>query len=297
MHQRHQISRRARRRRKSARTTFAVLGAALTVTILPIVGASASSQAATSSHQPNGQASSSAKVPPYPRGVFDPKEPSRFAPPPSTAMRGYKLVYVDNFKTWLSPKAWFLFKGVPGGDPVGLFEPSHVTLGRDLLRIITYKDPAYGDAWVSGGVGLWAIHPTYGAFFVRSRETGTGPDDVQLLWPKDNQWPPEIDFDEMGGNAHLTNWFIHYDTPSDQVQGHKKINILKWHTWGVIWTPKKITFTVDGFAYAVVTARNEIPHIPMMLDMQQQSFCGIGPDCPTKSTAMLINWVAVYTPT
>lgn len=181
------------------------------------------------------------------------------------------------------------------GDPAGLFEPSHVTIGSGTLKINTYQDPNYGNTWVSGGVGLYSIHPTYGAFFIRSRETGVGADDVELLWPKNNQWPPEIDIDETGVNPDSASWTVHYDTPSDQVQGSKQINVLKWHTWGVIWTPTSITFVVDGYAYGQVSAPSEIPNLPMELDLQMQSWCGISPECPTKPTSLVIDWLAVYT--
>jgi hypothetical protein len=294
MHHRSSVLRAQPRQRIGLRTAAIVVAAGL----LPLTVAAASqASAAVHAHRATHTSASNPNAPtPYPRGRYDRNEPSHRAPPGPNALKGYKRVYVNDFKIWLSSSQWFLFRGVPSGDPAGLFEPSHVTVGGGLLKISTYRDKNYNDDWVSGGAGLWSVHPTYGAFFVRSRETGAGPDDVQLLWPSNNQWPPEIDFDEMGVASNSTTWTVHFDDASDQVQGTKTINILKWHTWGVIWTPTAITFVVDGHAYGQVTAPWEIPDLSMELDLQMQSWCGIEPECPTKKTSMLVDWVAVYVP-
>jgi hypothetical protein len=302
MQHRRRISPELRAKRK--RVAYRVVGAAVAATLLPLIGLSAASQAAVAPHgartvhSANGAASHAPAKTPYPVGVFNVSEPSHIAPPPANAMKGYNRIYVNDFHTWLPPTMWFLFQGVPKGDPSGLFEPSHVQVKGGMLEISTYKDPAYGDTWVSGGAGLYGIHPTYGAFFVRSRQTGMGPDNVDLLWPSNNQWPPEIDFNETGPNPYRSTWTDHFDTPTDQsFHTDWKVNITHWHTWGVVWTPKSVIFTLDGRQWGpTITQASQIPTIPMALDMQQQSWCGISPDCPTKSTSMLVDWVAVYTP-
>jgi hypothetical protein len=268
--------------------------------MLPIVWGAETGQAGAVVHTPKTvlRAASMKRntTTPYPKGRWDLKEPSHREPTGPNALPGYSRIYVNDFKTWLTDKQWFLYSGVPSGDPAGLFEPSHVSIGGGTLKINTYQDPNYGNQWVSGGVGLYSIHPTYGAFFVRSRETGVGADDVELLWPSNNQWPPEIDIDEMGIDPNSESWTVHYNSPGDQVQGTEAINVLKWHTWGVVWTPTAITFVVDGYAYGQVTDPWEIPNLPMTLGLQMQSWCGILPECPTKPTSMIIDWVTAYAP-
>jgi hypothetical protein len=194
-------------------------------------------------------------------------------------------------------KLWFLFSGIPLGDPSGRFARDHVAVNHGQLKIGTWRDPRYGNHWTSGGAGLDGVQTTYGAYFVRSRETAPGPDTVELLWPANNQWPPEIDFDEAGQSPSSEWWFVHYHSSKEQVAARTSINIEHWHTWGVIWTPTSITFTVDGHAWGSITAANEIPTIPMTLDLQAQSWCGIqGQPCPTQSSTLLVDWVSVYTP-
>jgi Glycosyl hydrolases family 16 len=231
-----------------------------------------------------------------PVGIRDLREPSGYRPPSATAMRGYRQTYVDDFRGPLSWRRWFLFSGVPSGDPSGLFAKSHVGVSRGLLRISTWRDARYGGQWTSGGVGLYGVPFTYGAIFVRSRETAPGPDTTELLWPADNQWPPEIDFDEAGQSSRAQWWFVHYDSPGDQVDGHMAINIEHWHTYGVIWTPSSIRFVVDGKVWGKTTSSSVIPHLAMTLDLQAQSWCGIqGEPCPSRSSTLLVNWVALYT--
>lgn len=234
---------------------------------------------------------------PYPDGVFDLKEPSLLAPPTYNALPGYARTYVDDFTAPLG-KGWFYFNGVPGGDPGGRFNPQHVDVAGGALRIGTWRDPRFGNEWVSGGAGLIGVQTLYGAYFVRSRELNPGPETVELLWPIAKVWPPEIDFNDASYQSNETWWFLHYDTPQDQASGSVKLNIQQWHTWGVIWSPTSIIFTVDGHAWGEVTNQSEIPHIPMQLDLQSQAWCGVpGFTCPTQDSLLQVDWVAVYTPT
>lgn len=233
---------------------------------------------------------------PYPLGVFDLDEPSDLAPPGPSAMPGYGRMYVNDFTQGLNNQ-WFYFSGVPGGDPSGRFDRLHVAVAKGMLKIGTWRDPRFKNNWVSGGVSLSKDPFEYGAVFVRSRETVPGPDTVELLWPQNNQWPPEIDFDEAGDIPNQEMWFDHYTNSSDVSFGRKTIDITHWHTWGVIWTPTSVTYTVDGYEWGQVTAANEIPHLPMTLDLQTQSWCGIsGEPCPYADSVFQIDWVEVYTP-
>lgn len=234
----------------------------------------------------------------YPIGVFDESEPSGFAPPPGWALPGYQRTYVNDFKHPLDSSLWGKFSGVPGGDPAGLFVRSHVKETGGELRIETYRDSADHYKWATGGICLCGLNTTYGAFFVRSRETHAGADDVELLWPSAHGvWPPELDFDEMGVSDNVSSWTDHYTSPTEFTQQSTTIDVLHWHTWGVVWTPTSITFVVDGRVWGVVTDPAQIPTIPMTLDMQQQTWCGIHPECPHRTSSMLIDWVTIFTPT
>jgi Glycosyl hydrolases family 16 len=295
VHRRSQLQHVRRPRQTWLRTS--VITGALAVLCMSTV-ATGNAHASASGSSPTALARAVRSRTPYPMGVFDFKEPSYFAPPGPSAMPGYTRAYVDDFTQQLSSADWYYFRGVPQGDPSGRFDPRHVVVAHGLLKIGTWRDPRFNQQWVSGGVGLYSLPTLYGAYFIRSRETQPGPDTSELLWPQNNQWPPEIDIDEGGASPNTQSWFVHFDNSQDQVFGTRTINIEHWHTWGVIWTPTSITFTVDGQEWGEVTTPSQIPTIPMELDLQSQSWCGIsGQACPTQDSVLLVDWVSVYTPT
>lgn len=232
----------------------------------------------------------------YPVGVPSASSPSDMLPPGPTALPGYQLSYVNNFSGNTVPQGWEVFTGNPVGDPGGQWGASHVTVSDGVLDLSTWRDPAYGDEWVSGGVSQIGVAHTYGAYFVRSRLTGSGPTQVEMLWPAVG-WPPEIDFTETYGNTDSSMATDHFTSANSQIHRTIDINMTAWHTWGVIWTPTKITYTVDGRVWGTVSGTGTVPNQPMSLHLQQQTWCNAGFACPTTSEQTLVDWVAEYTPT
>jgi beta-glucanase (GH16 family) len=204
---------------------------------------------------------------------------------------------VNDFTGTTLPTGWGAYSGNPGGDPGAQWGLAHAVVSNGMLQLNTYQDSAYGGEWVTGGVSQYGHSQTYGAYFVRSRVTGAGPTNVELLWPVANVWPPEIDFNETGGATIGTSATVHWGSASNQDQrGDNTVDMTQWHTWGVIWTPTSITYTVDGQVWGTVTVASEIPNQPMVLDLQQQTWCSSGFACPTSPESMLIDWVAEYAP-
>jgi outer membrane protein OmpA-like peptidoglycan-associated protein len=234
----------------------------------------------------------------YPTGTPDASEPSGYGPPGANAMGGYAQTYVNDFGGSSLPPTWSVFSGIPGGDPSGRWATSHVTVGGGLLQLNTFQDPKYANAWVSGGLCQCGLTRTYGAYFVRSRITGSGPTQVELLWPQNNTWPPEIDFNETFGGTVGTLATDHYDANNDQVHSKLTVDMTQWHTWGVIWSPTSIIYTVDGAIWGTVTNTAEISSMPMELDISQQTFCAAtsGWACPTAPESLDVDWVDEYAP-
>lgn len=229
---------------------------------------------------------------PYPVGVRDAHEPSGIAPPTATALRGYRHTYTQDFAGHVLPKGWGTFDGVPQGDDQSHWLPSHVVVSGGLVRLIASKDAA--GTWITGGVSQFSVGRAYGAYFIRSRVTGPGPDQNEMLWPVAPVWPPEVDFNEMGYSPKSTSWTVHYGHGSAFVQTTRSFNMERWHTWGLIWTPKKMTFIIDGHSWGSLTDVQQIPHQKMMLDVQQQVWCHPRLACPTRSSALEVDWVAEY---
>ncbi len=167
-------------------------------------------------------------------------------------------------------------------------------VANGLLSLLTYQDPNYGGKWVTGGLCQCGLAQTYGAYFVRSRVTGPGPTQVELLWPAANTWPPEVDFTETDGTTSSSAATTHWGTTNSQEQHKVATDLTKWHTWGVIWTPTSVTYTLDGVAYASVNNAAGIPQQAMTLDIQQQTWCSSGFACPTSPQQLQIDWVAEY---
>lgn len=214
----------------------------------------------------------------------------------------WRPVFFDSFAAGLSPAAWGRYDGQPGGDPGGWWSPSQVVVSHGLLSLVTSRDPARGDRWVSGGVSSApALRQTYGAYDVRMRlQPGAGVAFVALLWPVGNGWPPEIDFAENGGGSrdYLTAT-LHYGPHDDQIQHTVRGDFTAWHVLGVRWSPGRLDFVLDGHTWATITGP-EVPDQPMELDLQTQTgTCGdVADPCPTSATPARvdaqISWVAAY---
>ena len=230
----------------------------------------------------------------YPVGVKALAAPSGVNPPGPTALAGYNLSYVANFTGTSLPTGWYVFTGIPAGAPGGQFAANHVVVSNGLLQLNTWRDPKFQNRWVTGGLCQCGLSKTYGAYFIRSRVTGPGPNEVELLWPTTNIWPPEIDFNETGGIVNATSSTIHYGPINLIEQRFVSIDMEKWHTWGLVWTPTSITYIVDGQVWGTITAVAEIAAKPMTLDFEQRQLCDSGKQCPSRPTSMLIDWVAEY---
>ena len=192
------------------------------------------------------------------------------------------------------PKGWYKFQGIPGGDPSGQFSARHVLVNGGLLRLKTYQDPQFAGHWVTGGVCQCGHPSTYGAYFVRSRLTGAGPNSVELLWPRDNTWPPEIDFNETLSHSNLTTATVHW---TDKTNFYiMRIDMTRWHTWGVVWTPHYVLDLVDGHPWHEFAITNKSLDVPMRLDFEQRTSCPSTTRCPSVASSMLIDWVVEYRP-
>ena len=214
-------------------------------------------------------------------------------------MRGYVLSYRNDFTSASLPSDWGKFAGVPSGDAGSQWAPSHVQTGGGIARLLTYRDPKFGGSWVSGGMCQCNKGRLYGAFFVRSRVTGPGPDEAELLWPVAPVWPPEVDLNESAYATNSSSWTVHYGSGNAFQQGTHSFNLERWHTFGVIWTQRSLTFSMDGRLWGRITNYAEVPHQAMTLDIDQQTRCNVPASwaaCPKHPATLQVDWVAEYRP-
>jgi beta-glucanase (GH16 family) len=238
-------------------------------------------------------------------------------PPPSTSPCGFgdlpssrglpkwHLSACDDFNgTSLDSAKWGAYQGQPGGDPGGWWDPSHAVVHNGVLELQSYRDPRFGNRWVSGGVSsARAVRQTYGMYLVRFRvDRGHGIAAVLLLWPSTGPWPPEVDFaEDGGGDRSATTATLHYGEANHQIQRSVRADFSQWHTIGVAWTPGQLNYILDNRVWATVRSFN-VPNSPMEMDAQTQAgTCGdqTAP-CPDQTTPahvnMQIDWVAAYSP-
>ena len=216
----------------------------------------------------------------------------------------WKLVFFDDFTTNDLSK-WGLYSGQPGGDPGGFWDPSHVVVSGGMAHLQTYRDPAFDNRWVSGGMtNSRVLKQTYGKYLIRFRATvGYGVSNVLLLWPVADHWPPEIDFGEDGGTSETArpsmSATLHYGADNRQIQRSLQRDFTQWHELGVEWTPGKLVYTVDGVQWGQVKSTN-VPKEPMEMVMQTQAgTCGdVWAPCPNTTTPSLVelqvDWVKAF---
>lgn len=227
-------------------------------------------------------------------GTPDSRKPSGMAPPSVGALANYKRNYVADFNGSSLPRGWSTYSGQPGSDPGTEWQARQVVVSKGVLDLKVSLDRSTNE-WITGGASGGPT-VTYGAYFVRSRLSAPGPTIVESLWPSEQVWPPEIDFNETYGPVNTSMATVHFTAANKVDYRTVDINMTKWHTWGVIWTPRSITYTVDGRVWGTVGARDEIPDIGMHLAIQQQTWCSQKYACPKAGSSAEIDWVAEYRP-
>jgi beta-glucanase (GH16 family) len=219
-------------------------------------------------------------------------------------LAGWTQTMTEDFPgTTLDEERWQRYLGVPGGDPFGWFDPSHLSVGGGELVIDGYRDAALGGKWATGGVATQLeLAQTYGKYLVRMRfDRGVGVNHALLLWPADESWPPEVDFGEDDGHggrySHAT---LHYGAQDSMIHRRVRVDLRRWHTIGVEWTPGRVAYTLDGRTWATVTSAH-VPSQPMKLAIQTQAWgCGMGTweGCvgatTPKHVRLEVDWVVTY---
>lgn len=241
-----------------------------------------------------------ASPPPAWRG--EPKQGS----PGSTV--GWELVTSDDFEgSALDSDRWETYAGVPGCCPDALWDASQVSVSDGILRLANSTDAS--GTWLSGGVGSWDWPEsvrTYGRYEARIRmDAGQGFTAAALLWPADNEWPPELDFWEILQDAPdretmrvTTHW---RDDEGEHAASHTDIDgdFTQWHVARVDWLPHRVVYYLDGVPVRVERAPERIPDDPMWLGLQTHAHelaDGAMPPSSLAPVVLHVDWVRVYAP-
>lgn len=199
------------------------------------------------------------------------------------------------------------FDGIPGAKapgPLGL-NPFSVADGKLTITASPIPDaakPYTGNyAFTSGMLSSEATFAqTYGYFqMTATLPSGHGAFPAFWLLPADNSWPPEIDVMETFGDVTNTSHSGIWDgTKSNPVQsGEWSMTgdlTAGQHSFGVLWTPYKITFYVDGKetrSYATPDAFNKEMYLVANLGMGGP---WAGNADPSQVSKLIIDSISAY---
>lgn len=217
--------------------------------------------------------------------------------------RSFHLRFDAEFSHASLSRSWTKYNGQDGCCRMTRWVPSHLVERGGVLTMRIGRDPAYGYKWIAAGVSQGrSLNQTYGWWSVKFRmNRGAGTAFAMMLWPQKG-WPPEIDFAEegpgMGASRSLVTATLHYGSRNTMIHNGLRVDLTKWHTMGVIWTPGMIRYRLDGHTWATVTG-SQVLHQPMHLCIQTE----VGPKgkdntMPTSHTPsptkLQIDWVHVY---
>ncbi|MEE3850385.1 glycoside hydrolase family 16 protein [Gordonia sp. LSe1-13] len=227
---------------------------------------------------------------------------------PSSAGPAWQQTFVDEFDRCALGDDWGTYSGSPGGNPVGEWDGSMVSVVDGTLRLGAERTSS---GWVTGGVSNYPVTQTYGRWEVRMRADRSADLSYHLLlWPKNEQWPPEIDFAEsVSPERTEMSAFVHWKQDGENRKANADTDgrFDQWHTVGVEWLPGLIRYLLDGEVWAEARSSTMVPSTPMWLGMQVEAGAcerredwGMSPcadDEPRpQSAAVEIDWVAVYRP-
>ena len=227
---------------------------------------------------------------------------------PTGDIPGWKQTFSEDFNGEDLSRKWGIYNGQPNGDPGGWFSASHVSQsGGHLIINGSRANTPNGNIYATGGISTAkSFSQTYGKFDIRFRmDAGYGMNFVVLLWPTDDNWPPEINIAEDNGLTKRTSFSstLHYGGHGSDVthltRNKSGVDFTQWHTVGIEWTAGKLVMYLDGVKWANIDSAG-VPKTPMSLALQSQAWMcgGYFSDCPNATTPpnvnMEVDWAVAY---
>lgn len=195
----------------------------------------------------------------------------------------------------------------PGEGGLGRYDPSNVFVKDGAMNLRwKYANGEWTSAGVSSAPGCSGVQ---GRWEVRAKfPQGQGLSFVFLLWPKNGNWPPEVDFLEGGlGNERVSAFYHDSTARYDAERAMPAAD--EWHTYGVTMESDRLVYTLDGQPWAEMRPKAGTTTEQMWFGLQTAAidpnswaakyhkggvFGGV-PNAQTPAeTSMQIDWVAYY---
>lgn len=225
---------------------------------------------------------------------------------PQTLPNGWKLTWADEFDdVEVTLEKWTIENLVARqNNELQYYSTNNVKVSNGLLTLIAKEESTHGRNFTSGAVHTKnTFNFLYGKVEMKAK-LPTGQGIFPAFWMmtnKEKTWLPEIDILEMIGQKPDEIWMVLHGldennekkTVSQSYMGANYTNTF--HTFGVEWTPTKITWLIDG---EVRFETNEyIPHEDMYLYINT-AIGGDWPGSPNHTTQFPtlfeIDYVRIY---
>jgi beta-glucanase (GH16 family) len=233
-------------------------------------------------------------------GVLIPPPPPPSGIPIPGDAENWNVTFADDFNgTELDPARWTLYDGWSKSQPPSLWRPSQVRVADGVLSITGEQ---VDGTWLTGGLSsAVAGSQLYGRWDIRFRiDPGDGDSYAILLYPKGGGWPPEIDIaEDAGGDRRSTTATLHYGSDNKQIHSSVSADFSTWQTIGVVWSPGKLSYTLNGKVFGTVSGR-PVPKVPMWLGLQvgKKSCDAEQGNCPLQDrfspVTLQVDWIVRY---
>ena len=167
-----------------------------------------------------------------------------------------------------------------GDGETGWYLPSQVSTSHGVLILTATRTPTLGYsatgkrktyAYRTGMVTTYNSRTfTYGTVSVSAKiPGGAGTWPAVWLLPKSGSWPPEVDVMENWGASRVeSTTYIWGRAVAPQKVAQKNTSSTdltsSYHTYGLVWAPGSLTWTLDGRTVFKFTGK-DVPHTPMYL--------------------------------
>jgi beta-glucanase (GH16 family) len=234
--------------------------------------------------------------------TFDPNNPTA---------SGYTLVFGDKFNLsnldpakWSTGWAWSNGSGINATYPNDEALSGNITFRNGVAHFAVKKQLTPSGKPYSAAVattsGKFAQAYGYWEASIRTPKKAHGLWPAFWLVPTDYSWPPEIDILEwLGTKSNTLFMTLHYGPNDSRAQGVYQGPDFSaaFHRVGVLWTPKSLTWYIDGTERASTTVG--IPSEPMYVILSNDT--GGWDNNVVDSTTVFpaifsVDYVAVYAP-